>query len=155
MNVRPRERKKLGPKKRGKSPWRFSTSAFRNYKPDTQKLLDKCFEFDWLFIQTKVEYLIKDENDRKDVKKYLKSKYKYLRDAYKQTSGEDAKGNGMSIGRNAFSALMQACGDLVDGKTLKLSDVDLGLISVKAADAKKGNKNIPVDQLIRYNFLEV
>lgn len=46
----------------------------------------------------------------------------------------------MSIGRNAFSALMQSCGDLVDGQTLKLSDVDLGLIAVKAADAKKGNK---------------
>lgn len=35
MNVRPREHKRLGPKKRGKSPWRFETSAFRSYKPDT------------------------------------------------------------------------------------------------------------------------
>ena len=51
----------------------------------------------------------------------------------------------MSIGKNSFSQLMQSCGDLVDGKTLKLTDVDIGLIAVKAADAKRGNKLIPVD----------
>ena len=50
---------------------------------------------------------------------------------------------------------MQSCGNLVDGKTLKIADVDLGMIAVKAADMKKGNKLIPADQLIRYNFLEI
>lgn len=155
MNVRPREVKRLGPQERGKSPWNFSTSAFRLYKPDSKQLLDQCFEVDWTAITTKVEYLIKDEKDRAELKRYLKSKYKMLRDAYKLTAGQDAQGNGMSIGKNAFAALMQACGELVDGKTLKLTDIDLGFIAVKAADAKKGNKQVPVDQLIRYNFLEV
>ena len=61
----------------------------------------------------------------------------------------------MSIGKNSFGALMQSCGNLVDGKTLKIADVDLGMIAVKAADMKKGNKLIPADQLIRYNFLEI
>ena len=61
----------------------------------------------------------------------------------------------MSIGKNSFSTLMQSCEDLVDGKTLKLSDLDIGIIAVKAADSKKANKLIPVDQLIRYNFVEI
>ena len=51
---------------------------------------------------------------------------------------------------------MQSCGDLVDGDTLKLADVDLGKVAVKAADKqKKPNKLCPVDRIIRYNFLEV
>ena len=40
---------------------------------------------------------------------------------------------------------MQSCEGFVDGKTLKLADLDLGMIAVKAADAKKGNKLIPAD----------
>lgn len=27
--------------------WQFSTSIFKNYRRETQKLLDECFEFDW------------------------------------------------------------------------------------------------------------
>jgi hypothetical protein len=155
MMVKPRMVKRLGPRDRAKSPWQFRTSAFRNYKPDTRALLEKCFELDYAQIESKVEYLIKDSKDRAAVKGYLLENYKMLRDAYKLTAGQDAQGNSMSIGKNSFSALMQSCGDLVDGKTLKLADIDLGCIAVKAADAKKGNKLIPADQLIRYNFLEV
>lgn len=85
----------------------------------------------------------------------MKKNYKMLRDAYKLAAGQDAQGNQMSIGKNSFGALMQACGDLVDNKTLKLSDLDIGYIAVKAADMKKANKLVPADQLIRYNFLEI
>ena len=53
-----------------------------------------------------MEYLIKDEKDRLKVKKYLKTNYKALRDAYKLTAGQDAQGNSMSIGKNSFGALM-------------------------------------------------
>ena len=35
MSVKPRMVKRLGRKNRGKSPWKFEKSAFRNYKPDT------------------------------------------------------------------------------------------------------------------------
>lgn len=30
-----------------KTPWDFSKSVFKDYKPDNPKLLDKCFESDW------------------------------------------------------------------------------------------------------------
>ena len=145
MGVKPREIKRLGPKDRVKSPWRFKTSAFRSYKPDTKKLLDQCFEVDWEFLEAKMEYLIKDQKGRDKVKAYLKSNYKMLRDAYKLTAGQDANGNTMSIGKNKFGELMLKCGDFVDGTTLRLADLDLGFIAVKAADVKKANKLIPAD----------
>ena len=40
---------------------------------------------------------------------------------------------------------MQNCGDLVDNKTLKITDVDIAFIAAKAADSRKGNKLIPSD----------
>ena len=61
-----------GDKAKNKAPWEFKLSAFRTYKQDTKQLLEKCFEFDWSFIEPKVEYLIKDAKDIELSKKYLK-----------------------------------------------------------------------------------
>ena len=155
MKCKPRITKKLGARGEQKTPWLHSTSCFKGYRSETTALLDACFEQDWQSIESKVEYLIKKEAEREQVKKFMKKNYKMLRDAYKLTAGQDAQGNQMSIGKNSFGALMQACGDLVDNKTLKLSDLDIGYIAVKAADMKKANKLVPADQLIRYNFLEI
>ena len=98
---------------------------------------------------------MKDEADRKMVKKLLKQDFKLLRDAYKLTAGEDSSGTSMSIGKNAFMLLLQRCGDLVDQKTLNTADLGIAYIASKAADAKRASKLIPADQLIRYNFLEI
>ena len=155
LKCKPRIVKKLGARGEQKTPWLHSKSCFKSYRPDTTALLDACFEYDWQFIESKVEYLIKKEAEREQVKKFMKKNYKMLRDAYKLTAGQDAQGNQMSIGKNSFGALMQACGDLVDNKTLRLTDLDIGYIAVKAADMKKANKLVPADQLIRYNFLEI
>ena len=107
MKCKPRTLKKLGARDKLRTPWKFTNSCFKSYKPDTAALLDKCFEFDWEFIESKVEYLIKNSSEREKVKKYLKKNYKLLRDAYKLTAGQDAQGNQMSIGKNSFGALMQ------------------------------------------------
>ena len=50
---------------------------------------------------------------------------------------------------------MQA-GDFVDNKTVGIKDLDLAKAAVKGKDLKKsGNKMIPADRLIRYNFMEI
>jgi hypothetical protein len=41
-----------------KTPWAFHTSIFRDYKADTAKILDKCFEADWA--NSKIERICKD-----------------------------------------------------------------------------------------------
>jgi len=64
MKTKPRKNNVLDYEKAArKAPWLFKLSAFRMYKPDTKMLLEKCFDFDWSFIESKVEYLIKDAKD--------------------------------------------------------------------------------------------
>ena len=98
---------------------------------------------------------MKDEADRKMVKKLLKQDFKLLRDAYKLTAGEDSSGTSMSIGKNAFMLLLQRCGDLVDQKTLNTADLGIAYIASKAADMSMKSKLVPMKELIRHNFLEV
>ena len=43
-----------------KTPWDFYKSIFKTYKPDTDKIIDECFEYDWP--NTKIEKIIKDEH---------------------------------------------------------------------------------------------
>ena len=68
VSIRPRVVKRLGTRASLRTPWLFKKSAFSNYRPDSQTLLNDCFEYDWQFIITKVEYLIKQEQERAAVK---------------------------------------------------------------------------------------
>ena len=45
-----------------RTPWKYSLSVFRDYKPDTAKILEQCFEFDWE--NCKIPRLVKDDNER-------------------------------------------------------------------------------------------
>ena len=61
----------------------------------------------------------------------------------------------MSIGKGMFGQLIGSCGELVDGKLLKIADVDLAFIAATSGNSKRGKKLIPADQIIRFNFMEV
>jgi len=89
MEVLPRaEPKVLLGLLRVKTPWDFMTSVFAPYKPDTSKILNECFLFDWDKIR--VEKLLKGEKQLYEVKEYCMKNYKVIRDVYKQYSGEQA-----------------------------------------------------------------
>jgi len=89
MEVLPRaEPKVLLGLLRVKTPWDFMTSVFAPYKPDTAKILNECFLFDWDKIR--VEKLLKGEKQLYEVKEYCMKNYKVIRDVYKQYSGEQA-----------------------------------------------------------------
>ena len=48
MNCLPRPGpKELGNRQFNRTPWDFNLSCFKNYRPDTQKMIDDCFELDW------------------------------------------------------------------------------------------------------------
>ena len=49
-----------------KTPWDFFKSVFKPYKADNQKILDDCFETDWL--QTKCEKIIKGPGQHEEIK---------------------------------------------------------------------------------------
>ncbi len=49
-----------------KTPWDFKKSVFKDYIPDNELLLAKCFEFDWG--NSKIPKIIKDEGEKEKVK---------------------------------------------------------------------------------------
>jgi hypothetical protein len=47
-------------------------------------ILQKCFELDWS--RTKIDKIIKDEEQREKVKQLMRSNYKWFRESYKAIS---------------------------------------------------------------------
>lgn len=93
-------------------------------------LLNKCFEFDWEM--WKIPRIVKDATELEQVKQYLKSNYRMLREIYKYYAAVSPAGNVFSIGNNVLSDIINNMGDLVDGQSLKLSDIDLEFVSTNA-----------------------
>ena len=92
--------------------------------------------------------------------KYLRPRYGLFREAYKHLACIAPAGNIPSIGTNVLSDLMLRCGEFVDYKHTKLSDVDLAFIASNAAASKsfpyKADLVLnPERQIIRFQLLEV
>ena len=144
--------KGLGSRNKLRTPWDFNLSCFASYKPDNARLINQCFETDWA--RTKVDRIVKNEEERERFKTYCRSIYKWFRDMYKFASGTDAMGDLFCIGTNVFSTLIQEeIPTLIDGKALKLSDLDMERISTNANE--QNSKQNPKNNLVRHNFLEV
>ena len=84
-----------------RTPWDFNLSCFKPYKIDNVKQLRECFELDW--VRMRLPRAIKDE-EKKEMQDYLRSKYKYFRDAYKYLAGVSPQQEIMCIGMNTFGA---------------------------------------------------
>ena len=132
MNCVPRPGPKgLGNRNKVRTPWNFSLSCFAPYKPDSTRLLNDCFEMDWN--RTKVLRIVKNDEEREKLKTYVRSVYKWFREMYKFTAGSDPMNDIFCIGLNVFSDLIiSVIKTIVDGKCLKLSDLDLERIQTNA-----------------------
>jgi NLR family CARD domain-containing protein 3 len=144
--------KSLGQRNRLKTPWDFFKSVFKDYKPDTQSLLNSCFEFDWEMC--KIPRIIKNPEELEDTKAYLKKNYKHLREMYKYYSAISPVGLVFSIGNNVFSDIISNFDSLIDNQTLKLSDIDLEFVSTNAGP-KKSNPRNPERNLVRFQIMEI
>lgn len=72
MTVIPRPLpKKIKGLHRVKTPWDVKNSVFRDYIPDNELILTKCFEIDWG--NSKISKIIKDEREKEQVKNYLRA----------------------------------------------------------------------------------
>lgn len=131
-----------------KTPWDFLNSVFAKYKSDTDKILNDCFEEDW--VQTRVEKILKNES--KEVKEYLRKEYRYIRNCYKHFSGEQMQGRLPCVGATTFNTIMQQVPDLVDGVLLRATDVDLEFVA--ANSIRMTHEYFPDRQLIRCKFFE-
>jgi hypothetical protein len=74
----------------------------------------------------------------------------FSKDAYKYHAALNPSGNIWSIGTNVFSDIIFNCKDMIDYKTLKLSDVDLEFITTKASGSQFKVKTNPDRQIIRF-----
>ena len=135
-----------------KTPWDFFKSVFKQYRPDNQKMLDDCFEIDWA--NTKCEKILKGEGEAAKVKAYIKTVYKCLRETYKYHAGLQPLGRIMCVGSGTLTEILNNCEDFVDGKTIKISDVDLQVIACNGG-RRAANWLDPDKALVRCQFIEV
>jgi hypothetical protein len=68
--------KKIKGLRREKTPWDFRKSVFKDYIPDNEQILTKCFDFDWT--NSKLHKIIKDEKEKEQVRVFLRNNYKYM-----------------------------------------------------------------------------
>jgi hypothetical protein len=82
MNCKPRWIKSLEEPEDNK-PWALSKSVFRDFKEDNPELIGQCFDIDYEYVKAKVEYLIKNPEDRAKVREMLRNNYGPILSAYK------------------------------------------------------------------------
>lgn len=111
--------------------WDIRNSVFWGYIPDDSDLINKCFEYDWSYC--KIPKIIKNEDELHKIKNYLKSIYKPIRETYKYYAGISPCSNIPCIGQNAFNEIINLT-SIVDGKDVKLSDIDFEFIATKAGN---------------------
>lgn len=90
-------------------------------------MLDECFEIDWA--NTKCVKVIKNEEEIVKIKDYIKEQYKSMRETYKYYAGVSPLGRIMCTGSGIISEILNNCNSFIDGRTIKLSDVDLQVIA--------------------------
>ena len=76
--------------------------------------------------RSKMDRIVKNEEQLEQLKNYLRSIYKYFREMYKYMAGVDPMKELPCIGTNAFSDLCSnGLPTLIDGRMLALKDLDL------------------------------
>jgi len=152
MMAKPRPSPKhLGGRDKLKTAWEFKTSVFRDYKADTDPIRRQCFEQDWK--SCKLEGLIKNGDDKAQLKTLLYKNYKGFRETYKHYSGVNPIAGLPAISVIDYSDMFFTnCPGMVDNKSLGTADTDLEFISTNAGS--KGKRN-PVNNLCRHNIMEV
>ncbi|CAI2369640.1 unnamed protein product [Moneuplotes crassus] len=152
LNCLPRPKKFKAKKKKKskiKPQFEITKSVFKKYQNEGSKLMERCFEFDWKC--SKIGKVIKSEDQREPIKKYLKENYRLIREAYKYFAGISPCGIVPGIGQNAFNEIVNAT-HICNNKRLKLADIDFEFIVTKAGNKKTLN---PERWLIRYQFMEI
>lgn len=76
-------------------PWSYEKSIFKEWKKDNTSILDSCFEIDWK--RSKIEKLIKNKDEMNEFKEFLRSKYKDIKETYKNYSSYFPSGDVWSL----------------------------------------------------------
>jgi hypothetical protein len=88
--------------------WIFGKSLFKDWRVDDDTFLNRCFEADWK--SGKYANFIKNEEDRNNLKEYLRSVYKPMKDCYKVCSSHSNSDKLYAIGKNGITEIFQQMG---------------------------------------------
>jgi len=64
--------------------WKIQLSVFKDYRADSNKIMGKCFEFDYKC--SRIPRIVKDEEIEKKLKPVLKKNYQRIKNCYKHYS---------------------------------------------------------------------
>lgn len=131
--------------------WKYQYSAFRDYRPENQALLDRCFEVDWE--NTRIPKIVKGLDDQRNIRMLLYAIYKQIKDCYKYFAAIGAPSEIWSIPLNTFTEFGLSAG-IIDGKLMKLSDFDRIFIATYTRTDKERNPRNPDRAVVRYQFME-
>jgi hypothetical protein len=129
--------------------WNFNMSIFREYKPDNDRVLDDCLEFDWR--HSRIPNFVKNSDDLSLLRQVVRQHYPIIKLSYKNLSaygGSDV----FSIGSNIFTDFLNEC-KIIDS-TYLLSDLGVNMNST-LIQKEKGQLYNPGNSLVRYEFLEI
>jgi hypothetical protein len=101
--------------KNARPRWMFGKSLFKDWRKEDDIILNKCFETDWKC--GKYLNFVKNEEDRNNLKEYLRGVYKPMKDCYKVCSSHASSDKLYAIGKNGITEIFQQMG-MIDGKLL-------------------------------------
>eukprot|EP00357_Protocruzia_adherens_P001184 CAMPEP_0115016550 /NCGR_PEP_ID=MMETSP0216-20121206/27513_1 /TAXON_ID=223996 /ORGANISM="Protocruzia adherens, Strain Boccale" /LENGTH=922 /DNA_ID=CAMNT_0002387047 /DNA_START=323 /DNA_END=3091 /DNA_ORIENTATION=+ len=143
---------KLPQKERPPTPWSVERSIFKGYKPDSQSLLNRCFEVDWNC--SRIPRLIKDAEQCEAVKEIFRENYRVIREVYKVLAACNVQGLTFAVTLNTFTEFCNSTG-IIDGRAMQLADVDFNFISTNSAANGITDSRNPKRALIRYQMMEI
>lgn len=135
---------KISTKQKVTKVFKKPNSVFARWKDDTEQTREKGF-YDHDTINWKLERFVKDANQREKIEQVVFDNFFFLKAIFIELCAETAFPNMTMIG---WSNLCQRVG-LVDGKFLKLSDVDRFYIASRIEDGAVKQHN-----LSRFMFFE-
>ncbi|CAD8157226.1 unnamed protein product [Paramecium octaurelia] len=128
--------------------WSVETSIFRYFPPDTDKLIEECFEFDYQ--NSKINRLVK-ETELQEVKEILKQFYVQIFNCYKYFASGNPTAPIPCLGPTDYVEFLIS-NDVIEG--VKPNDIDIGFTSTAGA------KDVSFPQayekgIVRCQFMEV
>ncbi|EGR29347.1 leucine rich repeat protein [Ichthyophthirius multifiliis] len=139
----------LAAKKKKRIKWSFPISLMYKWKPDDEEIYKKCFEVDWE--NCKIPQKIKKQEDQDQVKEFLRSKYKHIKDTYKYFASQNPIQDIWCIQNTPWLELVSLM-NVIDSK---VKDADINLKwTATISGGEKGNPRNPERGISRHQLME-
>lgn len=129
--------------------WSFNISIFKDYKQDSERLIDDCLEFDWR--HSRIQNFVKSSEEILTLKELIRKNYSLIKVTFKNLSAYGAS-ELFSIGSNIFTDFLNEC--KIFDSSYGLSDLGVNLNST-LIQKEKGQIYNPGNSLVRYEFVEI